>query len=128
MKDRLLRREDSFLTIARNLIYQRRENPYRTLLYLTGCEYGDLEELVNKDGVEGALQVLFHRGVYLTVDEFKGRSPVIRGSFKMEVHPGLFRNPFSASHLFAQTSGSRGARTTIYVDLVKMRGDAAIAG
>jgi hypothetical protein len=71
VKDRLMRREDSFLTIARNLIYQRRENPYWTLLYLTGCEYGDLEELVKKDGVEGALQVLFHRGVYLTVDEFK---------------------------------------------------------
>jgi hypothetical protein len=122
---RLMQRDDNFLTIAKNLIYHRQENPYRMLLNLIGCEYGDLESLVNNDGVESALQVLFQQGVYLTVDEFKGRSPVVRGSFKMEVHPGLFRNPLSSSHLFAQTSGSRGAPTTVYVDLAKMKGDAA---
>ena len=125
VNERIMQREDNFLTIAKKLIYQRRENPYLTLLNLIGCEYGDLENLVKNDGIEGALQVLFQKGIYLTVDEFKGRSSVVRGSFKMEVHPGLFRNPLSGSHLFQQTSGSRGARTTVYVDLAKMKGDAA---
>jgi hypothetical protein len=44
---------------------------------------------------------------------------------KWKCTPGLFRNPLSGSHLFQQTSGSRGARTTICVDLAKMKGDAA---
>ena len=55
VKDRLERREESFLAIARKGIYQSPESPYLKLLKLAGCEYGDLEKLVNKDGVEGAV-------------------------------------------------------------------------
>jgi hypothetical protein len=64
----------------RQAIYQRPENPYRTLLDHAGFEYGDIEKLVSKKDVEGTLHALFEQGVYLTVDEFKGRRPLIRGS------------------------------------------------
>jgi hypothetical protein len=121
VRDRLEQREESFLATVRKAIYPFPENPYRKLLDLAGCKYGDFENLVNEEGVEGALQVLFRNGVYLTVDEFKGRKPVVRGSFKMEAHPDLFRNPFSASHFCGQTSGSRSARTFVYFDLASTR-------
>jgi hypothetical protein len=121
VQDRLKRREEFFLVIARKAIYPFPENPYRKLLDLDRCEYGDLENLVNKEGPEGALRVLFRHGVYLTVDEFKGRRPIIRGSFKMETHPDLFRNPFSSSHFRGQTSGSRGARMFVDFDLSSTR-------
>ena len=40
---------------------------------------------VGQEGVEGALRTLFRHGVYLTVDEFKGRPPVQRGRATIEV-------------------------------------------
>jgi len=80
LRRRFEQREADFLAIARLGIYQRARSPYRQLLQLAGCEYGDLERLVSQDGVEGALLTLFRHGVYLTVDEFKGRRPAVRGS------------------------------------------------
>lgn len=117
VKDRLERREKSFLAIARKGIYQSPESPYLKLLKLAGCKYGDLEKLVNKDGIEGALRALFLNGVYLTVEEFKGRRPAIRGNQTIEVDPGSLRSPLSALHVLARTSGSRGPRTMVAFDL-----------
>lgn len=117
VKDRLERREASFLAIARKAIYQNPDSPYLKLLNFAGCEYGDLDKLVNKDGVEGALQNLFLNGVYLTVEEFKGRRPAIRGNQTVEVDPGSLRSPLSALHALARTSGSRGPRTMVVFDL-----------
>jgi hypothetical protein len=36
-------RENTFLSIARLSIFEERNSPYRRLLGLAGCEYGDLE-------------------------------------------------------------------------------------
>ena len=68
---RLERREADFLNLARGAIYANPASPYRQLLDLAGCEAGDLERLVSREGVEGALTALCGRGVYLTVEEFK---------------------------------------------------------
>jgi hypothetical protein len=67
------RREAGFLTVARELIYSCPWSPYRRLLAAAGCEYGDLERLVDRDGLESALRTLFRRGVYLTIEEYRGR-------------------------------------------------------
>ena len=80
LRRRLERRETDSLSLARQAIYQNAASPYRQLLSLASCEYGDLERLVSQEGVEGALRILFRHGVYLTVDEFKGRRPAVRGS------------------------------------------------
>src|SRR5262245_7580053 len=73
---RLESRGETFLDLARRSIYARPDSPYARLLHHAGCEYGDLERLVGGDGVEGALEALLAEGVYLTVEEFKGRQPV----------------------------------------------------
>ena len=73
LRCRLERREADFLALARDAVFANPRSPYRALLRLAGCEYGDLERLVRRDGVEGALRALLRQGVYLTVDEFKGR-------------------------------------------------------
>ena len=46
-----------FLFIARKGIYDHAGSPYGGLLRAAGCEYGDLEKLVQKEGVEGALKI-----------------------------------------------------------------------
>lgn len=121
LRRRLERREGDFLDLARRSIFENRTSPYRLLMQLAGCEYGDLERLVQHDGVENALRVLFREGVYLTVDEFKGRRSVVRGSTTIAADPDQLRNPLSVPHLWATTSGSRGAPTRIQLDLACIR-------
>ena len=87
LRQRLENRGTDFLALTKQAIFGNRRSPYRALLRLAGCEYGDLERLVHLDGVEGALRVLLRRGVYLTVDEFKGKRPVVRGTTTLDAGP-----------------------------------------
>jgi hypothetical protein len=99
--------------------------PYGRLLRHAGCEYGDVEGLVRREGVEDALRRLYRDGVYLTVNEFKGRQPVVRGSLRFELRPASLRNPMASPHLAVSTSGSRGRATVLYQDLRYIRDTAA---
>jgi hypothetical protein len=114
---RLERRGDDFLAMARRFVYGSTASPYRQLLQHAGCEYGDLERLVHQDGVEGALTTLLHRGVFLTVEEFKGRRSAVRGSARVDVWPEKLVNPTAHPLLVAHSSGSRGPRTRVPLDL-----------
>ena len=110
-------RDTDFLTLVRRLVYGHPASPYGALLRHAGCEYGDLERMVSRDGLEGALGALFREGVFLTVAELKGRRPVTRGSLRIDVNPDALRNPTSAFHVAGQTGGSRGASTALAIDL-----------
>ena len=114
---RVQRRETSFLTLLRRVVYAQPANPYRRLLIGAGCELGDVERLVAVEGLEGALLTLFRRGVYLTVEEFKGRRAVVRGSLRIEVQPAQLRMPGLGSLATNRTSGSRGASTAVQFNL-----------
>jgi len=93
------------------------DSPYAKLLGHAGCTLPDLRDRVAREGVEGALQELLRAGVYLSGDEFKSRRPVIRGSLKFTVDPLSLLNPRSVVHGLSESSGSRGARTPVPVDL-----------
>jgi hypothetical protein len=121
LRRRMERREHDWLDLVQRTILANPASPYRALLQLAGCEYGDLERLVHHDGLEGALQALFRAGVYLAVDEFKGRRPAIRGSATITVDRDQLRNPLAVPSLWAATSGSRGAATRIQLDMACIR-------
>src|SRR5262249_53153392 len=93
VRARRARREADFLDLMARTVYADSGSPYHRLLGLAGCELGDLERLVRMEGVEGALQVLFRAGVYLTIDEFKGRRAARRGSATIEVEAAWLPNP-----------------------------------
>jgi hypothetical protein len=93
LRERLEHRERDFLDLVGRTIYARRGSPYRRLLRQAGCEAGDLERLVGREGVEGALHALYRQGVYLTADELKGKRPVERGSLRFAVRLEQLRNP-----------------------------------
>jgi hypothetical protein len=118
---RIHERAAAFLTLVRHGVFAHRESPYHALLRRCGCEYGDLARLVTRDGVEAALGTLFREGVYLTLDELKGRQPVVRGSTVVEAGPGRLRNPAAARDLPMRSSGSTGRRTTLAVELAFLR-------
>ena len=114
---RLRHREDHFLELVKKTIYEDTGNPYLELLTHAGCDYSAMEELVRRDGIEAALHEVLRHGVYLTVDEYKGRCPVVRGSKKFQVDPNRLRNPLSLNHLAAITGGSRSGGTVVPMDL-----------
>ena len=78
---------------------------------------GDLEALVHREGLDGALAVLVKRGVYLTFDEFKGRTAIVRGSLRLAVAESDFDNPGLTPHLEAWSGGTRGAATSVKMAL-----------
>ena len=121
LRQRLEQRESNWLDLVRRAIWTNAASPYRPLLHQAGCEPGDLERLARQDGLEGALQALLRAGVYLTVDEFKGRRPAVRGSAAIAVDHRQLRNPLSVPTLWAATSGSGGAATRIQFGMACVR-------
>jgi hypothetical protein len=118
---RLRNRAGDFLTLVKRGVFAQRNNPYHALLRRCGCDYGDLARLVTRDGLEAALRSLFREGVYLTLDELKGRQPIVRGSTVVEAGPGRLRNTAAGRHLPMRSSGSTGRRTTLAIDISLLR-------
>jgi hypothetical protein len=112
--ERLRDREKNFLSLVQRGIYQNPKSPYLKLLELAGCQFGDIESLVNKDGIEAALKKLLAEGVYISWEEFKGRKEVVRGGQHFSFSERDFDNPFLPVYYQTQSSGSRstGTRTT----------------
>lgn len=113
MKDR----EGRFLRIARRSIYGNPKSPYLPLLREAGCEAGDLERMVHSDGIEKTLGTLADAGVRITVDEYKGRTPIVRSGVTVEQSEHDFDNPFSARHIESRTGATRSAGTRTVYDL-----------
>jgi hypothetical protein len=121
LETRFETRQARFLRLIREVVYAYPENPYRQLLDHVGCEHGDIQQLVEKEGLEGALAVLLGKGVCLSGEEFKGRVPVKRGS--LSISAGILppQNPLGEPHLSVQSSGSRGRSGPVLMDLAYVR-------
>jgi hypothetical protein len=113
---RLASRADDFLRLVAENAYNHPVSPYAALLKHAGCELGDLERLVRTDGLEYALHALYKLGVYLTLDELKGRVPAVRGGFSMLVDARNLRKAPPGVHIPATTSGRGGRRTPVTLD------------
>ncbi|MEQ1758423.1 MAG: hypothetical protein ABL986_08910 [Vicinamibacterales bacterium] len=98
-------------------VYAEEGGPYRRLLRHAGIAYEDVVELVGREGVEGALGQLHTSGVHLTLDEFKGRRPIRRGSLEIPTDAHDFDNRALAPHFVTRTGGSRSAGRELLVDV-----------
>jgi hypothetical protein len=121
LRRRLERREDDFLALVARGVYGQADSPYRSLLTHLGLAQRDLETLVRREGVEGALRALYRQGVYLTSDEFKGRVPVRRGAFARPMDQHALRNHAASTHLLFHTSGRTGQTQVVGIDLAQIR-------
>lgn len=110
-------REARFLQNARRRIYDNPASPYRQLLLWAGCSPSDLETSVRQQGLERTLERLRDAGVYLSLDEFKARTPICRRGLTIETRESDFDNPFLGAHRFeGRSSGSRGLPTRVAYD------------
>lgn len=117
IQDRMEHREENFLKIAERSIYGYAASPYLALLKQAGCEFGDLQRLVQQRGLEGALRQLREAGVYITFEEFKGRKPLVRNGQTIPATSRHFDNPFARRDFTLYTSGSTGLARYVNQDL-----------
>ncbi len=121
LRTRLENRVSDFESFIETAIYRDPMSPYLALLRLVGCEHGDFVRLIESNGVEGSLKILARQGVYLSIDEFKGRKPVVRGSAVLNVDPLRLAGSASPSQLTLHSGGSRGTETPVPIDLAYVR-------
>jgi hypothetical protein len=114
-------RVERFLELCRVQIYERAGSPYRALLRHAGCAFADLETNVKRHGLEETLALLAGEGVYLTSDEFKGKTRVIRGHTSFRVVPKDFEQRNSMVGFTIESSGTRNAPVSTFSPL-KYRG------
>ncbi len=110
-------REQNLLNIAKKTIYGNKNSPYLKLLQLAGCEYGDIERMVHSDGIEPTLHKLRTEGVYISIEEFKGKKEVVRGGKVFRFKESDFDNTFLEKHFEGSTSASRSSGTKVAINL-----------
>ncbi len=117
-------REASFLDLVEHAVFGVARSPYLWLLDHAGVGFPDLRRSVRVHGLERTLSDLHAAGVFVTLDEFKGRRPIVRDGRTLETRSHDFDNPLSTRHFMSTTGGSRSTGTRVYVDLAHCARDA----
>ena len=101
-------REQRFLDLLRTQVYGREGSPYLKLLQMAGCDFADLQTHVGQHGLENTLEKLAREGVYLSSDEFRGKTDVVRGGQSFWVSSkDVELQSSSRGLMLTQSSGSR---------------------
>lgn len=113
----LAEREEAFLRMLSHGVFGHAASPYRPLLDRAGIGQQQIERMVAETGVEGSLCRLHEAGVYVSLEEFKGRRPIERPGLSYATAPRDFDNPLPPGGLEARTGGSRTAGDRVIIDL-----------
>ncbi len=118
---RMAEREECFLRILRDGILPNPQNPSARLLRGAGIGYGDVRRAISRAGLQGALSWLRQAGVYLTLDEMKGRVAVERNGCAFAVAACDVRTTAGPGGFSVSTGGSRGraARVSLGFDYLR---------
>ena len=127
IRQRVETREQQFLALVNRYVYGDFPSPYRSLLEHAGCTRGDLEEMVRQRGLEPTLEALRDAGVYLSFEEFKGRTPVVRGGRTFRFTEREFDNPLLSPGVPVRTGGTRSRGSSVSLGLSFLADHAAPA-
>jgi len=111
IRRQLENREPIFLDLVRQIIFIRPQNPFHEMFSLAGCTFEDLTAAVRRKGLETTLASLHRQGVYLTHDEFKGKTAIVRSGRHIPAETKSFQNPLGSGLMISTTSGSRSQGT-----------------
>ncbi|MCM2269403.1 MAG: DUF5069 domain-containing protein [Thermoanaerobaculia bacterium] len=114
---RLADRERAFAQTLVAAVFRNPASPYRRLFDWAGISPRDVADRLAADGVETTLEWLHDAGVHVSLEEFKGRRPIVRPGFELDVRAEDFDNPASARHYEARTGGSGGPARRIRAGL-----------
>jgi hypothetical protein len=107
MKHGVVNRDTNFLDLCDSQIFENKQSPYQKLFDCTGYTKEKLTALVKNKGLEAALLQLAADGIYLDIDEFKGKKPVIRPGLQMTIDASAF-DIIKGPGVTLKSSGSRG--------------------
>ena len=111
LREQMARRESQFLENARLRVFANPKSPYHALFQAAGCGFGDLAASVESRGLEPTLERLAGEGVYLSHDEFKGKTPLLRAGRHIPFAPKELLNPANRGYIETLSSGSRSRGT-----------------
>ena len=107
VRQRTADRTGAFLETVEHTIFANPDSPYRPLLDMAGIGLPRLKTLVAERGLEETLHTLARSGVYVAIEEFKGRRELQRGERTYRTSAAAFRNPSVKSGLVASSGGTR---------------------
>ena len=110
-------RDEAFLRMLVAGVFAESRSPYGRMCREAGIELGDATALVRTEGLEPTLERLYDAGVYLTLDELRGRSPVRRGRLEFIAQPDDFDNPLARIDYGTRSGGSRSSGMPVGTDL-----------
>ena len=128
VEQQLRTREVSFLRMVERAVYANASSPYRALLQHRKIALEDVSRSLRQAGLEATLAWLYDEGIYVTLDQFKGRRPIERPGLGLPVRATDFDNPLLVHHYEASTGGSRGPGTRTLIDLDLLAHEAAYYG
>jgi hypothetical protein len=111
------RREAALVDKLRAAVFSNPRSPYLALFRNAGCTLDDARDVIERDGVEAALERFREAGIYVSFEELKGRTAVVRGSRTFSFRDSDFDNPLSARHFESRTGATRGRASRIRIDL-----------
>ena len=114
---RMAERETNFLRLVEQAIFGHRRSPYLPLMKFAGSQMGDIRSMVRTRGLEPTLNALRDAGVYISFEEFKGRTSIVRGGLTVPIDAHSLDNPHLSRYYRAETSGTTGAGTRVDTDL-----------
>ena len=115
LQDQLEHREERWLNTVGQVVFEEPNHPYQKMFSLAGCTYDDLGNSVRQEGLEATLLSLRNSGVYLTHDELKGKTPIVRSGQEIQSDKTSFDNPAVKRGVQTTSGGSRSEGTKITV-------------
>lgn len=116
LRTRIAAREENFLCLAEKGIFRYPASPYLPLLEARHISFSDLRAWVGREGLEAALGRLKEEGIYITVDEFKGKTPLRRGGVRAILRESMFDNPWLSAGYEVRSGATRSAGSRIRID------------
>jgi len=116
----LAEREHTFMAMLERQVFGNSASPYLSLLRAAGLGRSDVMGLVRDYGIEGCLRRLYSAGVHVTLDEFKGRRPIVRPGLELPAGAADFRVVGRRGHLTSSTGASRSKGTPVEVDVADL--------
>lgn len=116
LRDRVIHRNENFLNLVEKGVYGYSKSPYLNLLQTKKIALSDIWKWVENDGLENTLMRLQDEGVYYTVDEYKGKTDVVRNGLRYRLQEKQFDNPFLSTAYEVRSGATRSAGTRIRID------------
>ena len=116
IRERMALRESRFLSLLEKGVFSVSSNPFCVLLKAADISLSDIKQMVAARGLEGALEELRDRGVYLTLEEFKGERSVLRFNQSFVFREEDFDNPYLGASLETVSGASRSSGTRTLFD------------